>query len=114
MSYTATNWQNGDIITAAKLNKAEQGVANMLCVYFVVNVDVDTTDATNPVYTPDMTSAEVIAEINRGRVPIYNFAHDGVNLIFVADSLVGGRILIGETSALSFYHDENGIYAVGR
>ena len=113
MSYTATNWQNGDIITAAKLNKAEQGVANMLCVYFVVNVDVDTTNA-EPVYTPDMTYAEVIAEINRGRVPIYNFAHDGVNMIFVANNLIGGRILIGKKSALVFYHGENGIYADGR
>ena len=28
MSYTPTNWQNGDVITAEKLNKLENGVAN--------------------------------------------------------------------------------------
>lgn len=28
MSYTPTNWQSGDIITSAKLNKMEQGIAN--------------------------------------------------------------------------------------
>lgn len=28
MSYTPTNWQNGDTITADKLNKLEQGVAS--------------------------------------------------------------------------------------
>lgn len=26
MSYNKTNWQNGDIITAAKMNKVEQGI----------------------------------------------------------------------------------------
>lgn len=28
MSYTPTNWATGDVITAAKLNKLEQGVAS--------------------------------------------------------------------------------------
>lgn len=28
MSYTPTNWETGDTITAEKLNKLEQGVAN--------------------------------------------------------------------------------------
>lgn len=28
MAYEKTNWQNGDVITAEKLNHAEQGIAN--------------------------------------------------------------------------------------
>lgn len=109
MSYTATNWQNGDVITAAKLNKAEQGVASMLCAYLVINVDVDMTDVTNPVYIPDMTSAEVIAEINRGRVPIYNFAYDDRNVIMVAAKADATQITIkGKTNV--FMHDETGLY----
>lgn len=28
MSYEPTNWQTGDVVTSAKLNKLEQGVAN--------------------------------------------------------------------------------------
>jgi hypothetical protein len=28
MTYTQTNWQDGDIITAAKLNNIEQGLVN--------------------------------------------------------------------------------------
>ena len=28
MSYTPTSWQNGDVITSAKLNKIENGIAN--------------------------------------------------------------------------------------
>ena len=30
MSYTKTTWQNGDVITAEKLNKLENGVAVMI------------------------------------------------------------------------------------
>lgn len=29
MSYTPTNWDNGDIITAEKLNKIEQGISDI-------------------------------------------------------------------------------------
>lgn len=28
MAYTPTNWKNGDVITADRLNKLEQGVSN--------------------------------------------------------------------------------------
>ena len=28
MSYTPTNWKSGDVVTSAKLNKLEQGVAS--------------------------------------------------------------------------------------
>lgn len=28
MAYTPTNWKNGDVVTSAKLNKLEQGVAD--------------------------------------------------------------------------------------
>lgn len=28
MAYTPTDWKNGDIITADRLNKLEQGVSN--------------------------------------------------------------------------------------
>jgi len=27
MAYTPTNWKNGDVVTSAKLNKLEQGIA---------------------------------------------------------------------------------------
>lgn len=30
MSYIPTEWQNGDVITAEKMNKLEQGVMNAL------------------------------------------------------------------------------------
>lgn len=37
MSYIPTEWQTGDIITAEKLNKAEQGIANEVYIQLVPN-----------------------------------------------------------------------------
>lgn len=44
MSYTPTNWQSGDIITSAKLNKMEQGIANGGGVLLVTASYDDTSD----------------------------------------------------------------------
>lgn len=39
MAYNPTNWKNGDIVTADKLNKLEQGVANAGGVLIVTNTN---------------------------------------------------------------------------
>lgn len=66
--YTPTTWQDGDIITAAKLNKIEDGIEH--CNAFFVHVTLDTT-VDPSVYTTDMTLAEVMAKVNDGLIPIY-------------------------------------------
>ena len=38
MAYTPTNWQNGDVVTAEKMNKLENGVTNADKGALVVNV----------------------------------------------------------------------------
>lgn len=86
MSYDPTNWKSGDVVTSAKLNKMEQGIANAggggggggaLVVH-----DVDG--------TLDKTWQEI---------------HDAMPLVWVADG-EGGYILVGST-----YEDE-GDYCV--
>jgi hypothetical protein len=37
MAYEPTNWKSGDIVTSAKLNKLEQGVANVVLIAHVDN-----------------------------------------------------------------------------
>ena len=37
MSYEPTNWQAGDIVTSAKLNKMEQGITNNARDIFIIN-----------------------------------------------------------------------------
>lgn len=49
MSYTPTVWNTGDVITAEKLNHAEEGIKNAFSPYvvnFTVNGDVVTCDKT--------------------------------------------------------------------
>lgn len=41
MSYEPTNWKDGDLVTSAKLNKLEQGVANGDGI-FIVHVNTQT------------------------------------------------------------------------
>lgn len=73
MAYTKTTWENGDLITAQKLNKLEQGVANIFHLLFPVHVEVDNDLMAAHKYTVDKTYAEVCALMDAGRVPIYIF-----------------------------------------
>ena len=68
--YTPTNWQDGDIITAAKLNKLEDGLEDADCKVFFVNVEIVETGTTETC-TPDMTVSEVMAKAEDGYIPIY-------------------------------------------
>lgn len=45
MSYTPTNWKSGDVVTSAKLNKLEQGVAGAgdVTIVHAVNETLDMT-----------------------------------------------------------------------
>ena len=62
MAYTPTTWANGDTITAAKLNKLEQGVANSGSCLVV--------ELTNSTGTADHTFAEIFEALRAG-IPVY-------------------------------------------
>lgn len=83
MSYEPTNWKSGDVVTSAKLNKLENGVAaagggGVL----VVNV---TEDGNNLVC--DKTAAEMLTAVTNGFV---KFVMD--NGAFFATCVSGGGI----------------------
>lgn len=42
MSYTPTNWQTGDTVTAEKLNKMEQGIENAVSFIVTITLEYDT------------------------------------------------------------------------
>lgn len=62
MAYTPTTWANGDTITAANLNKMEQGIAGATPI--VVNL------STNSPYTLDRTFTEIYNALRAG-TPVY-------------------------------------------
>ena len=56
MTYTPTTWKTGDVVTSAKLNNIEQGIANcsvLSCepIRITVNYDGDSTLTANKTYT---------------------------------------------------------------
>lgn len=68
MSYTPTEWKSGDVVTSAKLNKMEQGIADGGSDIFVVTLTStydDSTDTTT--YSADKTFAEIDAAFRAGK-----------------------------------------------
>lgn len=66
MAYTPTEWQSGDIVTSAKLNKIEQGIAGAGGGIMYVTISYDESEG-EPVYSADNTLDEIIAAVGAGR-----------------------------------------------
>lgn len=74
MAYTPTVWETGDVITAVKLNKAEQGIA---AAYPLVVTISD--------YTFDKTFAEVLAAFPN--VVVDDSIPDTVNIYYTISAI---------------------------
>lgn len=87
MAYTPTNWKDGDIISAEKMNKLEQGVAEGGGGVLLVNVTKGgstpivnsaspmlTAGSSSTTFTADKTYAEVDAAVKAGKMVylVYN------------------------------------------
>ena len=71
MSYEPTNWQAGDTVTSAKLNKMEQGIANggIRIVHVIDTGEInETTD--NSIMRLDITPNDLKNMLNNGQLPI--------------------------------------------
>lgn len=72
MSYSPTNWQNGDIITAEKLNKLENGVAESSGSSSDSNIEIIDIDVAYPsmVATSSHTFAQILSAYQSGKLII--------------------------------------------
>lgn len=61
MAYEPTNWKTGDVVTSAKLNKMERGIADGGSDMFVVTLTSVYGDSTETTYSADKTFAEIDA-----------------------------------------------------
>lgn len=78
MAYTPTNWVTGDTVTATKLNKMEQGIANAGGVSGLVT---DTSGTLNKTYT------EISEMVSQGVLPFIKYADGYIyRLIWIDDS----------------------------
>lgn len=104
MSYTPTEWENGDLITATKLNKMESGIAN------AGNALIVTLTVTNPGYVMDKTYTEIYETFKSG-IPCY------VKLISSTDDPITDQYVIKEMIEpiiFVYKYDENyRVYAAG-
>ncbi len=71
MAYIPTEWETGDIITAEKLNKAEQGIANASDEVFVIKATYSF-DGGVPSATLDRTLSEILSAVDAGKPLVMN------------------------------------------
>ena len=77
MSYEPTNWKSGDVVTSAKLNKLEQGVAaGSLIVHVTTTVDEGAT--LHSLVTP---YSDILAAIESGIIPLMKIEVKGTGAI---------------------------------
>ncbi len=87
MAYTKNTWATGDIVTSAKLNHMEDGIASGAVMVVRVN---STTDGNNIVYILDKTWQEIYDAIDSGLFcflleggerSFYQYGIDGVEVV---------------------------------
>lgn len=94
MSYTPTEWQSGDIITAETLNKVEQGIADASQggTRFDVNVTMEFQTDHYEVTDFDKTIEEINAAYNNGKVVVAHVSALGgqhiLNLYGISEQFV--------------------------
>lgn len=87
MSYTPTNWQNGDTITAEKLNKMESGISanDTMNEPFVVTLTPTGADLSG---TTDKTVAEIYAAYQAGRKIVYKVMMSETQYVYADVTIV--------------------------
>lgn len=76
MSYTPNTWKSGDVVTSAKLNNIEQGIANAI---LKVNITIDEQTG---VATLDKTWQEIL-DANYAVIASPNESNEGFSFIMV-------------------------------
>lgn len=118
MSYTPTNWQKGDAITAEKLNKLENGVASggSKGASILIAEETKTSDGGTVTYTLDKTWNEIHECLANGglcyvRAPYKGDPYEVYRFVYKAttksDSYVIGSVLINGATLSPDYKCSN-------
>lgn len=81
MSYEPTIWKSGDVVTSAKLNKMEQGIASGSGVVMPTYTTSD-----GETYTCDMTFAEITSAISEGKFVVARIINQNDDFTFLTVS----------------------------
>ena len=94
MSYTPTNWVNGDIITASELNKMEQGIAT-----------ANNKSSGEDYLAYDVVMKTTIRVDNNGYLSLDNYEIIKGNFVSIKAKIKSGHIISGLMSETYFYED---------
>lgn len=89
MAYTPTNWKSGDVVTSAKLNKLEQGVADCLS---VVTIYED-----GGSLAADMSLTDAAAIVHNGgnlMCKFFTACYVGTGFFFIRDAALTASVLL--------------------
>ena len=103
MSYIPTEWKTGDIVTAEKLNKLEEGVASGGGGGGVLRITM--TQVEDVAYL-DKTYEDITTALNQGIWPVCFFAEGNDTSVFtVTEFYIDGRYYHVEVGNRSFMSD---------
>lgn len=101
MSYEPTNWKSGDVVTSAKLNKLEQGVAAAGGV-LVVNVTESEVEG-SMVSTCDKTAGEMAAALESGGIIFrVGYGDDSNYYTLVNASVAAGNYSFSDSGSITY------------
>ena len=87
MAYSKNTWQSGDVVTSAKLNNIENGIANMNGTISV--------SGTSGSYVLSATYNEIMALLGNGVIPFFTATIMNGNLIFTLIKYISGGGMYG-------------------
>lgn len=103
MAYTKNNWARGDVITSAKLNNIETGIANIASTTDTINDAVNTISTKIDNITTSIESIEAATTTNGDAVTTLNTTVEGIssNITSLTDSVGGlnAAISTGDSKA---------------
>ena len=114
MAYTKTVWETGDVITAAKLNNAENGIKAANDQIYRLHVVV-TMDGDNPVFTPAATYSDVLSAVATASIVsayfTFNDSDDIDSAAYFAGVTVDAEIVF-ITNAATYYYASDGTFTM--
>lgn len=74
MGYTSTEWKSGDVITAEKLNKIESGISACSDDIYVIHLDSEWDESSDPInFSVRETVSEIQEACASGKTPLLSF-----------------------------------------
>ena len=102
MSYDPTNWKTGDVVTSAKLNKLEQGVAGACGVLIVTDTDGTLDKTWQEIYDAQFAVIKKDDDGERYAYPVIGVYEDSGEYIAAATGGAGRVISYSSSSASGF------------